>query len=273
MCKTSKKCAILHRRCDAKDDCPLLNKNIGGAYRSFLYGITSAFAKVTKCSTSAHFRRYSQRCDDRVSLKICELALCEDIDLISKGEERKDSAPLIILILESPDVKEYKRVNKKEKVPKPARGRTGKEIMKRIVGLLNTVSTFHEWRIALINPIQYSCSFGGLLSSRRKNDVFATLFTGDIVECFKRRLNAICCNRDYVILNCCTTEGRDEINKILDSKDISFLSMSHPSSWRYLKDKKLQCRVNGKGKELKLTVKMFKKVIVRKEYQENKCHS
>lgn len=137
-------------------------------------------------------------------------------------------------------------------------------IMEHLVKRLKSDEYFKQWRIALINPIQYSCSLGGLLLSSRKNEVFASLFTGDIVECFKRRLNAIKKDGDYAIINCCTKEGHDEINEILNNQDTYFLSMTHPSSWHYLKDNELQCRVNGKGDTQKFTIEILRSAIVYK---------
>ena len=260
-----KLCAELHTNCAAKDSCHLENAKVGGRYIRALRDVLSSFSEVTGCDVSADIDKYSRRCDDRVSLKICEMdEKSKELPLLAKSEESDDKLPTIIVILESPDVSEYKKATTSGSTAEPARGRTGYAIMEYLVNRLKTDEHFKQWRIALINPIQYSCSLGRLLSPRRKKYVFNSLFTGDIVECFKRRLDAMKKNRDYAIINCCTKDGRDKIDEILNNQDTSFLNMTHPSSWHYLKDKELQCRVNGKGDTQKFTVEILQSVIVYK---------
>lgn len=266
-----KLCAGMHANCAAKDSCHLKNAKVGGRYKKALCDVLSPFGEITGNDISSEIKKYSRRCDDRVSLKICEIKLgrSKPPPLLEKLKERNDKASTIIMILESPDVSEYKNATTPGATAEPARGRTGYAIMEHLVKRLKSDEYFKQWRIALINPIQYSCSLGGLLLSSRKNEVFASLFTGDIVECFKRRLNAIKKDRDYAIINCCTKEGHDEINEILNNQNTYFLSMTHPSSWHYLKDNELQCRVNGKGDTQEFTIEILRSAIVYKNNQED----
>ena len=83
--------------------------------------------------------------------------------MLGKLKERNDKASTIIMILESPDVSEYKNATTPGTTAEPARGRTGKEIRKHLGEQLMADNDFKQWRIRLINPVQYSCSLGGFV--------------------------------------------------------------------------------------------------------------
>ena len=85
------------------------------------------------------------------------------------------------------------------------------------------------WRIGLINPIQYSCSFGGNLSKRTKDRLFKKLITQKAFEdSFEKRLKEMCRGR-YILLNCCTS--KNSIDGRLENFGYKkYIKMSHPSS-------------------------------------------
>ena len=258
-----KLCAELHANCAAKDACYLKNAKVGGRYKRALYKVLSSFGKVTGHDVSSERKKYSRRCDDRVSLKIFKLKIgkSKPPPLLGKMKERNDKASTIIMILESPDVSEYKNASTPGATAEPARGRTGKEIRKHIVEQLMADNDFKQWRLHLINPVQYSCSLGGLLSSRKKDDLFKSLFNGDIEKCFRNRLVAACGNRQHVVINCCTNIGRTQINKILRELGVRFLQMDHPSSWWRHNDIP-NCFVNGSGERKPFSAELLRTVVV-----------
>jgi hypothetical protein len=99
--------------------------------------VLSSFGEITGHDVSSEIKKYSRRCDDRVSLRICEMnEKSKELPLFAKSEERNDKASTIIVILESLDVSEYKNAMKSGSTAESARGRTGREILKHLVDRL-----------------------------------------------------------------------------------------------------------------------------------------
>lgn len=182
-------------------------------------------------------QKFATRCEDRVSKKIKYLSEKND-----KGEilpvEIDDNVcvcenidPTIILILESPGKDEYDSSSAEMRLA-PARGPMGRNINAYFIPLLKSDKEhrFDEWRIGLINPIQYSCSFGGMLPTKRKENIFNDLFCDPIKDDFVRRLNIMRRSKEYIVMNCCTKAGSSMIDNILESNSIPFIKMPHPSS-------------------------------------------
>jgi hypothetical protein len=113
----------------------------------------------------------------------------------------------------------------------------------------------------LINPIQYSCSLGVLLSSRKKDEMFVSFFNGGFEECFRKRLIAACRNEQHAVINCCTKVGCCRIAEILKELKLRFLQMSHPSSWNYHYDP-LECTINGCGKPQQFSAEILRGIVL-----------
>ena len=125
------------------------------------------------------FIDYVKKIDDRINKK------CQDITvgIIENGkvknwinkEDRKNNetnigqnSKKLVIILESPHVKEYWDQGKKDD-PTPAIGKTGKNLSKKLQDLIDSVIEYerpnsnlssNKFDIILMNSIQYQCSLG-----------------------------------------------------------------------------------------------------------------
>ena len=218
------------------DDCFLKDK------------MQETFVKTIKVAAnkflSGEMRKYAIPCIDRISVRISEMKLkdgkehiqpiqLEDVSYVCGTNDQ-----LIVFILESPGKEEY-TCKKVKGWPEPARGQTGRNINRYFVPLAE--KSFKNWRIGLINPIQYSCSLGNMLPTTIKDRVFSDLFNDGIEDDFVDRLELMCKCNEYIIVNCCTSCNSSKIDDILRSKQIPFLKMAHPSSPCFTK----QCRENA----------------------------
>ena len=157
-----KLCAGMHANCAAKDSCHLKNAKVGGRYKKALCDVLSPFGEITGNDISSEIKKYSRRCDDRVSLKICEIKLgrSKPPPLLEKLKERNDKASTIIMILESPDVSEYKNATTPGATAEPARGRTGYAIMEHLVKRLKSDEYFNDMDDNIkLNHIAFSTKF------------------------------------------------------------------------------------------------------------------
>jgi hypothetical protein len=172
---------------------------------------------------------------------------------ISLAEESivdTDTASRIVLILESPHTKEYEHVTNDSTgniigTAEPARGDTGININKYFVPLIEKLK-LDDWRIGLLNPIQYSCSFGGSLSTKSKNRIFNKLMQQkEFRLSFKKRLQIMCGN-EHILLNCCTYRNNEIIDELLtDFGFNTYVRMSHPSSPKFIQ----QCARDSRKRE------------------------
>ena len=190
--------------------------------------------------------KYAIPCYDRLSKRINLLRGGRDIIDKSIQEIPDNADSRIIMILESPGRCEYSDVvpGKGTIRPQPANvekgGTTGRNILNSFVPSL-AGDKFDKWRIGLINPIQYSCSLGGKLSSDRKNEVFTELFQeAKFRNDFVRRLGIMCQVDEFVVINCCTSPNSMLVDAVLKNKEIAFIKMAHPSSHCFIR----QCKEN-----------------------------
>lgn len=198
-------------------------------------------------------RKFETRCEDRVSKKIKYLSKenikgeIQPVELDDNVAVCENTDPTIVIILESPHKDEYAS-SKTEKRPAPARGTTGRNINQYFISLLKSDKelSFGDWRVGLINPIQYSCSFGGILPTKRKEDVFNTLFCGAIMDDFVCRLDLMRKRKKTIVINCCTKNNSSEIDDVLKSNSISFIKMAHPSSRLFVE----QCHCVSSGEHI-----------------------
>ena len=92
-----KLCAELHANCAAKDNCNLDNARVGGRYKRALSNVLSSFGEVAGQDVAADIKKYSRRCDDRMSLTISELRDSQDILLLGKSKERHVKSVIIVV--------------------------------------------------------------------------------------------------------------------------------------------------------------------------------
>lgn len=220
---------------DVHDECYLKDK------------MQKAFLKTIKVEAndflSAEIGKYAIPCKDRISVCIREMQLKDDkgnvqpIQLEDASYVCDTNNLLIVFILESPGKEEY-NCKKVKEWPEPARGQTGRNINQYFVPLVK--KCFKNWRIGLINPIQYSCSLGNILPTTIKDRVFGDLFNDGIKDDFVDRFELMCKCNECIIVNCCTSCNSSKIDDVLRSKKIPFLKMAHPSSLCFTK----QCGEN-----------------------------
>lgn len=150
----------------------------------------------------------------------------------------------LVLILESPHKKEYDTTNE----PKgPASGVTGNNICRHLDTALKQVGIEFEnvtdFRLVLINAIQYQCSLGELGGNftNRRDDIFRELFLQrqDFSKDFIDRIRNLRLDDDDIVINCCTkgnTKGKGYLRDLVCQKlrqeiNRKHYHLTHPSSW------------------------------------------
>lgn len=198
------------------------------------------------------FIDYVKNIDDRINKKCQDITVGRikngNVENWIKKEKRKNhendinidqSSKKIVIILESPHVKEYWDREKKDD-PTPAIGNTGINLSNKLEDLINSVSTHegnnsnllsNQFDIILMNSIQYQCSLG-IDTKYLRDKVFRKLWDDSETKICKGDLNTkesfYCRLENYApdyIFNFCTKgnktkEGSEivkNINKIIDS--------------------------------------------------------
>ena len=205
----------------------------------------------------------SRRCPDALSMYKIGAIKKDKVDsmtlqVIKKGEAKIldlqsipniKSIPKIILVLESPHIDEYrvKSCSKDNNCsaidfvrPAPARGVTGVNI-KGYLPKIFASEEFKEYKVAIVNPIQYQCSLGGN-DKKLKDEFFCNLLRIPKYEsCFRNRLELVYNPQNDLLINCCTKGDNRKLvwDKILlvwrgirgENAKFPLLQMNHPSSW------------------------------------------
>lgn len=159
--------------------------------------------------------------------------------------------PSIFLILESPHIDEYDNVLGEIKPIAPAQGATGDNLNNVLVNLINHIDrnvfglSNSKYLLNIINPIPYQTSLHYIhnhpLRHNNKNFGFVTLrnlvwenlwlknksFESDL-------LNKIQIIQPDLILNCCTQELSDYIEKSIATIKAKVINCYHPYRWNNL---------------------------------------
>lgn len=158
----------------------------------------------------------------------------------------------LILILESPHRYEFQSDQASLKSPKPAQGETGRQIRSHIrhIAKSSPMGTDDDFDLILVNAVQYQCSLGTQpLNKALRNKVFEEFWSLESAQNdFKERLStAYRSDRNDVILNCCTggkrkNALRQQVAATIQkwSKNVELFRGSHPSSWRYTSNRKIE---------------------------------
>lgn len=147
----------------------------------------------------------------------------------------------ILIILESPNVKEFYKINTEE-MASPALGKTGSIISQYLLYHLHSYmlgAKFDEemltrnikdeyigkYKLLIVNAIQYKTKY-------KKQKLFVELFEKkEFCEDFKKRLKNY---NPTIVINSCTKEGKIKVHEVI--KEIykcKILSASHPSGGDY----------------------------------------
>lgn len=166
----------------------------------------------------------------------------EKVDILDLSTDINKEDKTIVIVLESPHIDEYLSDNKFG--PTPAIGKTGTNLQKyfnheKIFEKIERTDEYQNYRVILMNVIQYQCSLG-VDTKIFRDDIFDGLLEDvDIVGDFVNRLKSYNPN---VIFNGCT-EGKNKIRRKKISKiirdnfdNVILFEMNHPSCWERKKD-------------------------------------
>ena len=176
--------------------------------------------------------------------------LRKNLDKLLRHEEGEGTRRRVVLILESPHKNEYDDTDR----PRPANGKTGRNIRDHLVGMLigrNLLQFEQRYALFLMNAVQYPCSLG-VDTRHHRSAVFRALWEHQVVQKdFERRLRSYWRQGEHdIIVNACTlgerapaqkelrrlVEGCDSGNDISGVKSVrpegSHLRVSHPCDWR-----------------------------------------
>lgn len=138
--------------------------------------------------------------------------------------KRNDVARRVILILESPHIKEFEG----EGAPRPACGYSGSRIRncwRRIFG-----QRYDDCKLIIMNVIQFQCSLGfSPLQPLLRDHVFKAMFKGGVRQDF---IDRVCkYKRDCDILILAVTKGVHDVVMPAIEPYVD-LDVMHPASWR-----------------------------------------
>jgi hypothetical protein len=148
------------------------------------------------------------------------------------AEQRPQSQPCVLLILESPHIREFIGD------PAPAKGPTGFSIATRLRSVpgLESVDSFG---LLLMNAIQYQCSLG-LPTTVARDDVFLEMWRLGGSENFIKRLKELFQPGDIVVNSCTmgkarqpTDQLRIQVQRAIESAlpGAPVLRRTHPAAW------------------------------------------
>jgi hypothetical protein len=159
-----------------------------------------------------------------------------DFVMRTQPDQRPRHRSPIVLVLESPHIREYRTVP-----PQPAQGSTGRNIRTFLGAALSPLGLNDRHPLILMNAIRHQCSVG-VNTAAHRDAIFRRMWEEQCVkEDFARRL------RDYTsgeadcrVVNACTKGSdrhtpelwqcvEDTILATLDRP--SHLSIRHPASW------------------------------------------
>lgn len=154
----------------------------------------------------------------------------------------------ILVVLESPHKEEY---NNDFEAIAPAQGKTGRIISRKLETILQFIADNKlydfgkcDLDVVITNPVPYQTSLyeihhRALKGEYRKlrNDIWKILWINKhkLRTVFKQHIKT---TNTRLILNCCTSMMRDEVNKILCSVDgyDEIVNLFHPIAWTFRKN-------------------------------------
>lgn len=223
--------------------------------------LQSAFLSVAKkacCEYNAIVSPQKKPCPDMWFGSIKTLSV-DNAKPIREGL-RKTKECRVVLVLESPHVREYKDIT----AIRPIQGQTGKNLEKMLLDVLG--EQYSEYQLFVVNAIRYQCSQGLRLrvgmNGEIKDFVFGNLlrkesFKNDLIG----RLGKIYRPNTDIVINACTDSRawnlnkgnkdmvRDLLRQLCMSKPESYHELPHPAVWKSGKLSGLQDRFKN-NKEL-----------------------
>ncbi|MDY4818931.1 MAG: hypothetical protein SO206_01535 [Bacilli bacterium] len=162
-----------------------------------------------------------------------------------KDTSYKNELPTIVLLLESPHIREYNSIK-----PHPAMGKTGENIKKYFLNNLfkavyisdlnqegaylqaSSKIAFQKYRLILSNLVPYQCSLGISLEETKNKEGKDDLLKKCIDEGKDEIIQQIANLNPTIIINCCTKDIKNDIQNMLNKAfpDKIRLEGCHPSS-------------------------------------------
>lgn len=223
-----------------------------------LKGLAKARKKACKCDDE-YVAILTVNVDRSFEGSVCwktdkEIIKNRNQTMLPKPIKEQDNLPTIALVLESPHISEFfkdSNCTKKRTPPRPAMGTTGlniieyfpetllKYLLQRKIengAITKTVRDIEngDYRLVLVNTIQYQCSLGEKPDEYR-DDVFSECFNNPVFKNdFVERLKGY---SPSIIINCCTGGEKasgfnSQIQSLINEKFPSVLRLKgyHPSS-------------------------------------------
>jgi len=182
----------------------------------------------------------ARRCPDQYVGVIAQFSSSADFPERVPVECRPSDVKCVIMILESPHIKEF------SDSLGPAKGQTGKRIREKFLEVKG-LSEYINYGLILMNAVQNQCSLGSSTGCYR-DDVFVTAWKNGAKENFIHRLNTTFQIGD-VIVNCCTkgnmknNELRRLVQQSIPSDKGEVFRRTHPSSWHSEKNRSSQWKL------------------------------
>lgn len=167
-------------------------------------------------------------------------------------EDRKRFPRGVVIVLESPNKAEFRKVDNKYESRGPARYCTGcrfREYWPRIsAGKFG--AAWNDYAIFLINAVQYQCSLAGagrLVPDGVKGEVFCQCMAQEAFQdSLRLRIEGVkeLCS-EIILVNACTRDckgdGYKAVSKILlSNKGLRVFGTTHPSGWQCPRNRVIQ---------------------------------
>jgi len=183
-------------------------------------------------------------CPDQYLGKVSEIEEMQSIYKRQTVEVRPKNERCLLLVLESPHVKEF------EGELGPAKGITGNNIVKYLRGVPD-LESFGGYGLILINAVQYQCSLG-YATQKYRDDVFKDIWNNGGKTDFMIRLKAVYQSGDKLI-SCCTKGSsriaQQELRYLVQCAikeaipDEIVYRRNHPSFWHFLSNRKREWKL------------------------------
>lgn len=176
-----------------------------------------------------------RRCPDQFVGVISDIERSSDFTCRTPASERPSDLPCVLLVLESPHISEF------DACPGPAKGSTGRNIVKFLREALGTQDK-KDFGLLLANAVQFQCSLG-CRTSEVRDAVFLDVWASGGSADLEARLRTLYRDGDYVV-NCCT-RGRSKdaaahlrvrVHHVLTCAlppGTEVLRRNHPSYWHF----------------------------------------
>ncbi|MBV5330612.1 MAG: hypothetical protein JZU65_23775 [Chlorobium sp.] len=191
------------------------------------------FSKIVPLIVKKKISKIEERdCHDQYVGKISGFHSDQnDFFVRTPADERPNGLSCLIIVLESPHIKEF------QGDVGPAKGKTGSLIRKWISSVDVDLLEYSGYGLILVNAIQYQCSLG-MPTKCFRDEVFRAAWNMGGDKEFITRLKMYYHSGDAVV-NCCTkgnstkNELRRMVQKAIAKANLGCVTLGrpHPSSW------------------------------------------